>query len=158
MIQDKLFSYSLRVLAISVALTTVTFHAQGTSNNDQSSGSIAKESPADPERAQSPREYIESRLGGKIIKVKKDSSDLLRAELLVERDGSVTRHVLETALDSERNLREVRIITTEGNSRGIPPVILVPLSAVSGCWLHCKEKCGQRTDCRMGCLFDCIVD
>ena len=93
MIQNKLFSYSLVVLAILAALTTVPFHAQGTSNNDQSSGSIAKKSPADPERAQSPREYIESRLGGKIIKVKKDPSDLLRAELMVERDGSVTLHV-----------------------------------------------------------------
>lgn len=146
-------------LLLSLALlTTVTFHAQGTSNNDQSSGSIAKESPADPERAQSPRDYIESRLSGKIIKVEKDASDLLRAELLVERDGSVTRHVLEAALDSERNLREVRIITTEGNSRGIPPVIVIPFSVASGCWLHCKEKCDQSTDCRMGCLFDCIVD
>ena len=65
---------------------------------------------------------------------------------------------LEAALDSERNLRDVRIITTEGNSRGIPPVIVIPLSAASGCWLHCKEKCGQGADCRMGCLFDCIVD
>lgn len=146
-------------LLLSLALlTTVTLHAQGASNNDRSSGtSIARESSTAPEQTQSPRAYIESRLGGKIIKTKKDPSDLLRAELLVERDGSVTLHVLEAALDSERNLRELRIITTEGNSRGIPPVIIIPHSLTSQCWRACKDKCGEASECRDGCLFDCIV-
>ncbi|MEW6114914.1 MAG: hypothetical protein AB1664_22475 [Thermodesulfobacteriota bacterium] len=103
-----------------------------------------------------PREYIESRLDGKIVKVEKDPSDLLRAVLLVERKGSVTQHVLEATLNSERELEEVRIITTNRNSAGIPPVIVIPLSLAAKCWARCKEKCGQGTDCRMGCLFDCI--
>ncbi len=148
-------AYLLLSLAL---LTTVTLHAHGTPNNDQSSGrSIAKESSAEPEQAQSPREFIESRLGGRIVKLEKDPSDLLRAVVLVERDGSVTRHLLEAALDSERNLREVRIITTEGNSRGIPPVIIIPPSLTSQCWGACKDKCDEATECRDGCLFDCIL-
>lgn len=146
-------------LLLSVALlTSVTLYAQGTSKNDQQSGaSIATESAAAPEQAQSPRAYIESRLGGKVIKVEKDPSDLLRAVLLVERNGSVTRHVLEAALDSERNLREVRVVTTEGNSIGIPPVIIIPPAMTAQCWQNCRDKCSEATECRDGCLFDCIV-
>lgn len=145
------------ILALAL-LATVTLYAQGTSEKDQSSGSgVAKESAPASEQAESPRAYIESRLGGKIIKVEKDPSDLLRAVLLVERDGSVTRHVLEAALDSERNLREVRVLTTEGASTGIPAVIVIPASLTSKCWETCKDKCGEGTECRVGCLFDCIV-
>jgi len=92
-----------------------------------------------------PREYIEARLGGKIVKVEKDPSDLLRAVLLVERKGSVTQHVLEANLNFERELEEVRIITTNRNSAGIPPVIVIPLSLAAKCWARCKEKCGQGT-------------
>ncbi|MGO9566882.1 MAG: hypothetical protein ACLP5H_05020 [Desulfomonilaceae bacterium] len=125
--------------------------------NQSSDGNITNVSSADPERAQNPREFIESRLGGKIVKLEKDPSDMLRAVLLVERNGSVIQHVLEATLNTERELEEVRIITTNRNSAGIPPVIVIPLSVASKCWLHCKEKCGQGTDCRMGCLFDCMV-
>jgi hypothetical protein len=139
-------------------LASVTLYTQGTSKEARSSGSsIAKEATAAPEHAQSPRAYVESRLGGKIIKVEKDPSDLLRAVLLVKRNGSVTRHVIETALDSERNLREVRIVTTEGNSTGLPHVIVIPPSLTAQCWETCKDRCGEGTECRVGCLFDCIV-
>jgi len=100
---------------------------------------------------------MESRLRGKILKIEKDPSDLRRAVLLVERNGSVTQHVLEADLDPQRELREVRIVTTEGESSGIPPVIIMPLSVVSECWIRCKEKCGQATECRVRCLFDCIA-
>ncbi|MEW6533228.1 MAG: hypothetical protein AB1473_20525 [Thermodesulfobacteriota bacterium] len=116
----------------------------------------AQTDPRNPERAQSPKEYLESRLGGKIVKVEKDPSDLLRAVLLIERKDSVTQHVLEATLNSERELEEVRIITTNRNSAGIPPVIVMPLSLAAKCWARCKEKCDQGTECRMGCLFDCI--
>ena len=92
------------------------------------------------------------------MKLEKDPSDLLRAVLLVESKGFVIHHVLEATLNSERELEDVRVITTNGNSAGIPPVIVIPLSVTSKCWVHCKEKCGQGTDCRMRCLFDCIVD
>ncbi len=128
-----------------------------TTGNSSLEGSSAKESSTEGQGAQNPREFIESRLGGKIVKLEKDPSDLLRAVLLVESKGSVIQHVLETTLNSERELEEVRIITTNGNSAGIPPVIVIPLAVASKCWLDCKEKCGQGTDCRMGCLFDCIV-
>jgi hypothetical protein len=146
-------------LLLSLALlTTVTLYAQGTSPGDQSSGrSIAEAPSADSEQAQSPRAYLESRLHGKIIEVEKDPSDLLRAVVFVERDGAVTQHVIEAALDSARNLREVRVVTTEGNSMGIPPVIIIPPSLTSKCWGTCKDRCGEGSECRDGCLFDCIV-
>ncbi len=146
-------------LLLSVALlTTVTFHAQGTSNNDKSSGrSVAKESSADPEQAQSPREYIESRLGGKIIKLERDPEALPRAVLFVERNGSVTRHVLKVGLNSKTDLREVRIVTPNADKRGFPPVVVIPRALISPCWFRCKNKCGLDTQCRVRCLFDCIV-
>lgn len=110
------------------------------------------------QKAQSPKEFIESRLGGKVVKLERDPSDLQRAVLLVERKGSVTRHVLEVALNNERELQDVRIVTPDGKPPGIPPVVVIPLPIVSKCWLHCKDKCGQGTDCRLGCLYDCIAD
>jgi hypothetical protein len=146
------------VLLSLALLACFSLQVQGSPAGNRSlEGSSAKESATAVQRAQNPREFIESRLGGKIVKLEKDPWDLLKAVLLVERNGSVIQHVLEANLNSERELEEVRIITTDRNSAGIPPVIVIPLSVTSKCWLHCKEKCGQGTDCRMGCLFDCIV-
>ena len=147
------------VLLPLVLLGSTALWAQGPSpDNYSSEKSTTKDSSVNRERAQSPREFIESRLGGKVLKLEKDPSDLLRAVLLVERKGSATQHVLEVALNSERDLREVRIVTTDGNSKSIAPVIIMPFSVTSTCWLHCKDKCGQGTECRVGCLFDCMVD
>jgi len=116
----------------------------------------AKTSSAQAQQAQSPKEFLESRLGGKVVKLEKDPSDPRRAVLSVERNVSVTQHVLEVSLNAERELQEVRIVTTERETRGIPPVIVMPLSVVSRCWSQCKKKCGEATECRDGCLFDCI--
>src|SRR5271157_4854074 len=142
------------VLLSLAVLACFSLQLQGLQADNRSlEGSSAKESSIAGQRAQSPREFIESRLGGRIVKLEKDPSDLLRAVLLVERKGSVIQHVLEASLNSDRELEDVRIITTNSNSAGIPPVIVIPLSVTSMCWGHCKEKCGQGTDCRMRCLF-----
>lgn len=121
-------------------------------------GNIVKEPSSNPERVQTPREYIESRLGGKIIKFERDPDVLQRAVLLVDRRGSVTRHVLEVGPDSATDSWNVRIVTTNGDSMGVPPVLIVPSSLISPCWSQCKGKCGEGTDCRVGCLFNCIVE
>lgn len=130
----------------------------------QAQGSISasplsetEESSAGGARVQSPREYVESRLGGKIIRLERDPDALLRAVLLVDRKGSVTRHVLEVGLNPETDLRDVRIVTPNGDSMGFPPVVVLPRSLISPCWSHCKDKCGKGTDCIVRCLFDCIV-
>lgn len=146
---------------ISLALlVSVSLQAEGSSagTGPSSQGGTSKESVAAGQRAQSPKEFIESRLGGKVVKVEKDPSDLRRAVLLVERKGSVSQHVLEVSLNPERELQDVRIVTPSGKPPGIPPVIVVPLSVVSKCWSHCKDECGQGTECRAGCLFDCMAD
>ena len=146
------------VLLSLAVLACFSLQLQGLQADNRSlEGSSAKETSTAGQRAQSPREFMESRLGGKIVKLEKDPSDLLRAVLLVEGKGSVSQHVLEATLNSERELEEVRIITTNRSSTGVPPLIVIPLSVASKCWSHCKEKCGQGIDCRMGCLFDCIV-
>jgi hypothetical protein len=120
-------------------------------------GNRAKESSANPERVQTPRAFIESRLGGKIIKVERDPDVLQRAVLLVDRNGSVTRHVLEVGPNTATDSWDVRLVTPNSDSMGIPPVIIMPGSLISPCWSQCKGKCGESTDCRMECLFNCIV-
>lgn len=146
------------VLLSLALLVSAPLQAQGSAAANQlSEGNITKESSADHENALSPREYIESRLGGKIIKLERDPDVLLRAVLLVDRKGWITQHVLEVGLDSETDLRDVRIVTPTGNSMGVPPLVVMPRSLISQCWSHCKDKCGQDSDCRLGCLFDCIV-
>lgn len=140
-------------------LVGVPLHAQGPGAGNQSSkGLSTKASSTEARQAHSPRAFIESHLGGKVGKLEKDPSDPRRAVLLVERSRSITRHVLEVDLDSNRELREVRIVTPDGHSTGIAPVIIMPLSMASMCWVQCKDACGQGTDSRIGCLFDCIVN
>ncbi len=140
-------------------LVSVSLHAQSPGAGNQSlEGLSTRASSTEAQQAHSPRAFIESHLGGKVVKLEKDPSDTRRAVLLVERSRSITRHVLEADLDSDRELREARIVTTDGHSTGIPPVISMPLSVASKCWVRCKEACGQGTDCRIGCLFDCIVN
>jgi hypothetical protein len=125
-------------------------------SNPSAEGASVKESAARPQQDQSPKAFLESRLGGKVVKLEKDPSDPRRAVLLIERNGSVTQHELEVSLNSQRELQEVRIVTAEERTSGIPPVIIMPLSLAFGCWSRCKKKCGEATECRDGCLFDCI--
>ncbi|GEM_PF-5567619 len=138
-------------------LVGVPLHAQGPGAGNQSSkGLSTKASSTEARQAHSPRAFIESHLGGKVGKLEKDPSDPRRAVLLVEKDRSITRHVRSrSGLEQERGNP---IVTTDGHSTGIPPVIIMPLSVASKCWVRCKEACGQGTDCRIGCLFDCIVN
>jgi hypothetical protein len=147
------------VLISFILLLNVLALAQGPgTGNPLAAQSTTRETPADAKRAQTPREYIESRLGGKIVKVERDPEALLRAILFIKRSDSVTQHVLKAELNSETDLREVRIVTPNGKRSGFPPVMVMPRALISPCWFHCKEKCGQSTDCRVRCLFDCIVD
>ncbi len=147
------------VLLSLALLACFSLEPQGSpAGNPSLEGSSAKDSSTEGQQAQSPREFIESRLGGKIIKLERDPEALLRAVLFVERNGSVTQHVLKVGLNSKTDLREVRIVTPNGNSIGVPPLVVMPRSLVSPCWSRCKDKCGQGTDCLVACLFDCIVD
>ncbi len=83
-----LFSYEsqrndahFRILSL-VLLASVTVYVQVTSPGDPSPGkSFAKETSVASEQTQTPRAFIESRLGGKVLKVEKDPSDLRRAVL-----------------------------------------------------------------------------
>jgi hypothetical protein len=126
-------------------------------DSPSSEGSITKQTSAEAGQVRTPRKYIESRLGGKIIKLERDPESLLRAVLFLERNGSVTQHVLKVGLNSSTDLREVKIVTPNAERTGFPPVVVIPRSLISSCWSHCKKKCGQSTNCRVRCLFDCIV-
>ncbi|AFM25184.1 hypothetical protein [Desulfomonile tiedjei] len=149
----------MRVLTyISFALLSTLVCAQGLAiDKPLAEGNRGKESSSTPERVQTPRDYIESRLGGKIIKIERDPDVIQRAVLLVDRKGSVTRHVLEVGQDTATDLWDVRIVTPDGESMGVPQVIIMPSSLISPCWSQCKGKCGESTDCRVRCLFDCLV-
>jgi hypothetical protein len=132
--------------------------AQSSGASDRSEDrATPKASSAQAQQAQSPKEFLESRLGGKVVKLEKDPSDPRRAILSVERNGAVTQHVLEADLNAEREPQDVRIVTTEGRSKGIPPVIVMPLSVASKCWSKCKERCGEAAECRFGYLFECFA-
>ena len=120
-------------------------------------GGQTNETAPDAGHVQSPRQYIESRLGGKIIRLERDPDSLLRAVLFVERNGSVTQHVMEVTLESKSDVREVKVVTPNGGSERFPPVVVMPRSLISPCWLQCKGKCPD-TECRVKCLFDCIVN
>ncbi len=109
------------------------------------------------EQAETPRDYLESRLGGKILKLERDPEALLRAVLFVERKGSVSQHVMKATLNSESDVREVIVATPNGEVEGLPPVVVMPHSLITPCLSQCKGKCPD-TECRVRCLFDCIID
>jgi hypothetical protein len=150
----RIFAFIFLALLLSALLC-----AQGSAaDKPVPEGNTVKEASSNPEQAQTPREYIESRLGGKIVKFERDPDVIQRAVLLVDRRGSITRHVLEVGPDSATDSWKVRIVTPDGDSMGVPPVVIMPSSLISPCWSQCKGKCGEAADCRVGCLFSCIVE
>ncbi len=151
----------MRILAfISLALLlSALLCAQGSAaEKSVSKGNTVKGASSNPDQTQTPREFIESRLGGKIVKFERDPDVIQRAVLLVDRRGSVTRHVLEVGPDSATDSWNVRIVTPDGDSMGVQPVVIVPSSLISPCWSKCTGQCGEATDCRVGCLFSCIAE
>jgi hypothetical protein len=150
----RIFAFIFVALLLSALLCAQTSAAE----KPVSKGNTLKGASSNPEQTQTPREYIESRLGGKIVKFERDPDVIQRAVLLVDRSGSVSRHVMEVAPDSATDSWNVRIVTPDGDSMGVPPMVIVPSSLISPCWSKCKGKCGESTDCRVGCLFSCIAE
>jgi len=111
----------------------------------------------EPTVAQMPKQFIEAALGGKIVKYGIDPTDRRRAVFYIKRDNRVIEHVLEAGLNQTRELSSLRIITTGHRPVGVSPVIDMPLTIVVPCRRQCDKKCGQESECRLDCIFRCIL-
>lgn len=118
----------------------------------------AKAASTEPTVAQSPKQFIEAALGGKIVRYGIDPTDRRRAVFYVKKDKQVSEHVLEAGLNRSRELSSLRIITTGNRPAGVSPVIEMPLTIAAPCRRQCEKACGKETECRLDCMFRCILE